>query len=275
MRGRFAAALILCVAARSYGQPAEPNYEEAKKHYDAGAQAMDEGRFDDAVSEFKASYDVSQDPVVFYKIASASEKSAERSLSKAAKQTACAEAGVYYARYIDEAKPEQKFLELARAGQLRVQKLCFPETAPPAPDPNAPAPPGSEPAAPAPVPATPAVQPSKNQDRAWLFVGGSLAFVTAGAVLAYSTKSSEQDIKDLYVSNNGMPPVFTPETQERYDDLVAEGRRYQVLAWTSFAIAAGCAAGATIFFLRARNETVTVTPVVTPKETGVSATLRF
>ena len=33
--------------------------------------------------------------------------------------------------------------------------------------------------------------------------------------------------------------------------------------------------GATIYFLRARNEDITVTPVVTPKETGVSATLRF
>jgi hypothetical protein len=117
-------------------------------------------------------------------------------------------------------------------------------------------------------------EPSKNKDRAWLFVGASLAFVTTGAVLAYSAESAEQDLKDLYVSNGGEPPEFNAETKQRYDELVDEGNRYQYLSWASFGVAAGCAIGATIFFLRDKGD-VTVAPVVTPKETGVSATLRF
>ena len=117
-------------------------------------------------------------------------------------------------------------------------------------------------------------RPSADKDRAWLFVGGALAFATAGAVLAYSVNSAEQDIKDLYVSNNGRPPEFDDETRERFEDLEAEAKRYEKLAWTAFGLAAGCAIGATIFFVRDRGDVV-VTPVVTPKETGVAATLRF
>src|SRR5690606_36876975 len=106
------------------------------------------------------------------------------------------------------------------------------------------------------------------------FGGGALAFVTAGAVLAYSTSSAEQDVRDLYIANNGRPREYDANTTKRYEDLIDEGRRYQCLAWTSFGLAAGCAIGATIFFLRDRGD-VSIAPVVTPKETGVSATLRF
>jgi len=273
MRGLTPGLFVLCMAARSFAQPAppapepapptpqpeqpapppaEPDFAKATELYNAASQAMTESRFDDASRDFLAAYDITKDSVLFFKIGTAYEKAGK-----------CSAALGYYERYLAEAKPAENFATLARE-RIDACKATLPQKP-------------AEPAEPAPKTETPAPSntPSKNKDRAWLFVGGSLAFATAGAVLAYSTASSEQDVKDLYVSNNGKPPEFDAETKERYDDLIAEGKRYQALAWTSFGLAAGCAIGATIFFLKARNEDITVTPVVTPKETGVSATLRF
>ena len=234
--------------------PAEPDFAKATELYNAASQAMNESRFDDASRDFLAAYEITKDPVLFFKIGTAYEKASK-----------CSAALGYYERYLAEAKPADNFATLTRE-RIDACKATLPQK------PAEPA----EPAAPAAkTEPPPSDKPSKSKDRAWLFVGGSLAFATAGAVLAYSTASSEQDVKDLYVSNNGKPPEFDAETKKRYDDLIAEGKRYQVLAWTSFGLAAGCAIGATIYFLKARNEDITVTPVVTPKETGVSATLRF
>ena len=101
-------------------------------------------------------------------------------------------------------------------------------------------------------------------------VGGSLALLTAGGVLAYSASSSEQDLKDLYVGVNGIPPTFDATTQKRYNDLIDEGHRYQYLSWTAFGLAGACAVGATIMFLRGGgDEHVAIAPYVGAHETGV------
>jgi outer membrane biosynthesis protein TonB len=154
-----------------------------------------------------------------------------------------------------------------------------PVTAAPAPAPvAAEAAPVETPVEPAPLPPAPepALVTSGNKDAAWLFVGGALTFLTAGAVLAYSTSSSEQDLRDLYTTTSGRSPVFDAETQQRYDDLTDEGRRYEVLAWTSFGLAAGCAAGAAIFFVRASHESnVSVTPTASPTSAGLNVRLSF
>ena len=253
---------VLCVAARSFAQPApapaEPDFAKATELYNAATQAMTDHRFDEAARDFLAAYDITRDPVLFFKIGSAYEQDAK-----------CSEALGYYQRYLDEAKPDDNFTKLTRE-RIAACKATLPQAEPGPTGPSA-----TPTTAPKPEPAAPPVAPpSKNKDRAWLLVGGSLAFITAGTVLAYSVRSSEQDIKDLYVSNNGMPPPFNAVTQERYDDLVAEGDRYELLAWTSFGLAAGCAAGAAVFFWRDRKD-VSVAPIVTPKQTGVAATLRF
>lgn len=236
--------------------------------------------------DFRAAYDITKDPVLFYKIGNAYEKAGN-----------CPDAVTYYKRYLSEATPAESFATLTRERIDACKRSAqapsaagasagpgTPNGAAPTSPPNgtgatpetSASPPMPAPAgAPAPIEAaTPLTQPSASKDRAWLFVGGSLTFVTVGAVLAYSTSSAEQDVRDLYISNDGRPPKFEGKTRERYDDLVAEGRRYEVLAWTSFGLAAACAVGATIFFLRDRGD-VEVAPVVTPKETGVAATIRF
>ena len=62
---------------------------------------MAERRYDDAAREYGAAYEVSKDPVLFFKIGSA--------LDKADK---CAVAITYYRRYLREAKPSANFQKL-------------------------------------------------------------------------------------------------------------------------------------------------------------------
>jgi tetratricopeptide (TPR) repeat protein len=264
MRAWICGLIPLCVAARSFAQEpppsSEPDFAKATELYNTAGQEMNAGQFDDATRDFLAAYEITKDPVLFFKIGSAYEKAGK-----------CNEALGYYERYLNEAKPEENFVTLTRDRIKACQVALGPKPATPpaaqqidsalapAPNPNEVPPPMTQ---------------SKNADRAWLFVGGALAFVTAGAVLAYSANSAEQDVKDLYVSNNGKAPEFDATTKDRYDDLLAEGHRYEVLSWTSFGLAAACAAGATVFFLRDRGD-VSVTPAVTSKQAGVSAMIRF
>lgn len=248
---------MLLVAGAAHAQPADP-----KDLYDAATKAMEEARYPDAIRDFTAAYELTQDPVLFFKLGTAHEKAGD-----------CATALTYYKRYLAEAKPEQQFIDLTNE---RI-KAC--EQPPPTPEPAPPPDPAPAPAPevtpPTPLPPAPVdVTPSRSKDIAWLFVGGALTFATAGAVLAYSTSSAESDIKDLYVSTGNMPPDFDANTKRRYDDLVAEGERYELLSIISFGLAAGCAAGATLFFWKASNEDKpAVTPVITP--TGASVRFAF
>jgi hypothetical protein len=91
-------------------------------------------------------------------------------------------------------------------------------------------------------------------------VGGGLAFVTIGAVLAYSASSSEQDLKDLYVGLDGNPPVYDATVAKRYQSLVDEGQRYEHLSWAAFGVAGGFAIAATILFVHGRHDHVEPTP---------------
>ncbi|NVB78815.1 MAG: hypothetical protein HOV81_10505 [Kofleriaceae bacterium] len=239
-------------APASQAQPAD--LARAAELFEAANQAMTDGRYADAARDYTAAYEISRDPVVFFKIGSAHDKAG-----------ACDVALTWYRRYLDEAKPEEKFAKLA---QERID-ACKPIVEP-IPETTKPA----EPEAPAELPVAPVLATSKKKDTAWLLVGGALTFVTAGVVLAYSANSSEQDLRDLYVSNNGKPPRFDDNTQKRYDDLVSEGERFEHLSWAAFGLAGGCAIAATVLFLK-QESPVTVAPVVTPKETGVSAMVRF
>ena len=84
MRGRLAVAFVLCVAARSFAQPAP----------EAGAPAA---------RDFLAAYEITKDPVLFFKIGSAYEKAGK-----------CPTAVGYYDRYLAEAKPEENFVTITK-----------------------------------------------------------------------------------------------------------------------------------------------------------------
>ncbi|HRC58480.1 MAG TPA: hypothetical protein PKU97_21310, partial [Kofleriaceae bacterium] len=99
-RWLLCASLLLGSATATLAQ-ANPDLADAAASYRGAEKAMAERRYDDAAREYGAAYEVSKDPVLFFKIGSA--------LDKADK---CAVAITYYRRYLREAKPSANFQKL-------------------------------------------------------------------------------------------------------------------------------------------------------------------
>jgi tetratricopeptide (TPR) repeat protein len=258
-------------AATALAQPA-PDVARAKTLYDAAQVAMTESRYADAIRDYNAAFEITKDAVLLFKLGTAYQKSGQ-----------CELALTYYRRYLTEGKPAEAFVNLTRDRIVACngdpdadrEPVAVPPatTEPPAP-PATTAPPETKPAPP-PDPKKPPPMLGKHRV-AWLLVGGSIAFVTLGSVLAYSSNAAERDLQDLYVGLGGQTPVFDAGTQRRYDDAVAEGERYEKLSWISFGIAGGLAIGAAVRFLTAsETETTVITPTVTPTGAGASARWRF
>lgn len=301
-------AIGLCagLATLASAQPT-PDFARAKQLYDAATSELDKGAYTDAVRDFGAAYDITKDPVVFFKIGVANEKAGK-----------CEVALVYYARYVREAKPAQHFIDVTKehvaacggdwrsleakpkgdtlagmdtgsgsgsnldAGSASVGSDVGSASVGSAVGSDAGS--GSDVGSGSDLTglgsgsATPAVAHRHGRDLPWLMVGGALAFVTAGAVLAYSASSSEQDIRDLYVGLDNMSPVYDMKTQQRYQELLDEGHRYQYLSLGAFGIAAGFTVAATLLFVHDHNveqQRLLVAPTASGTSAGVSATLRF
>jgi tetratricopeptide (TPR) repeat protein len=288
MRAAFAGVLIGLVvggAGLAAEQPAPaPDLARAKDLYLAGEKAIADGRYTDAIRDYGATFDITHDPILFYKIASAYEKAGQ-----------CDVALIYFGRYVKEARPKDHYLEMTKervracGGDDRIIVSPAPAVTPPAPPAEPPPAPVSEPAPVAPAPAPPvagaatpvapgatSVKMSTRDRGAWLLVASSIGFVTIGAVLAYSANSAESDITDLYEGFTGTPAEFDDRTRATYDDLVAEGRRYEKLSWLSFGLAGATAIGAIVLFKTGdRERPVTVTPTASPTGAGVRATLHW
>lgn len=258
--------MLTLVAGTAHAQPAPnaPDFAHATELYNAATTAMTEGRYLDAARGFDAAYDITRDPVLFYKIGVANEKAGK-----------CEIAVIYYGRYLREARPEPRFIEMTQARITACGATTDTTTAPVEPDHPAITPTPTPSPSPSPAP-TPVVD-RQHHDAAWLMVGGAVAFVTLGAVLAYAASSSEADITDLYVGVTGTRPTYDPTTAKLYQDLIDEGHHYEYLSWAAFGVATGCAATATVLFLRGDHQAdrVSVTPIVMPHESGVAATFRF
>jgi hypothetical protein len=310
-RGAVVAAAVLAGALASpdgRAQPA-PDLARAKELYQYAETAMTDGRFDDAARDYGSAYELSRDPVLFFKIGRANERAGR-----------CDVALSYYARYLRDGKPEERFAATTReriracGGDARSAAAIEPrpgsaassaagegsgsagsgsagsgsagsgDTGSAASSGSAAAPStgagpeGAEPGvgsgltgqAPAPV----VLVPSNRHKVAWILTGGAVALATLGGVLAYAASSSENDVRDLYVGFAGQPATFTAETRKRYDDLVAQGRRFQHLSWGSFGLAGAAAVGAAVLFVvGGRGETAQrarITPIVAPSGAGVA-----
>lgn len=250
---------------------------------------MAEGRYAEALRDYGAAHELTRDPALLFKLGRAHQELGE-----------CDAAVAHYRRYLEEARPAASFVALTRE---RIAACGAP-----APDAgindgtsagtsagtgSAGAPPStSSPGAaetnppdgtsgaatePAPAPA-PAVDLGRHRGP-WLMIGGAIAAVTAGAVLAYSANAAERDIEDLYVGIGGRPPAFDEQLAARYRDAVDEGRRYERLSLISFGAAGALAIGATIWFLLDRDapaDALPIAPTVTPGGgAGVTTQLRF
>lgn len=269
----------------SLAQPA-PDVARAKDLYKSAEAAVAEGRFLDAARDYGGAYEITRDPVLFFKIGSANERAGK-----------CDLALIYYGRYLREARPSEAFTTLTRERIVACGG-----------DPDAPADPGAAGSGSATSAgsaagaatsagsaagsgsatsagsgsgsgsgsATPPVHLGASNRGAWVLVASSIALVTVGGVLAYAASSSENDISDLYVGFAGQPPAFDARTQKQYETLVDEGRRYERLSWLTFGLAGASALGAALLFYRGSDEgPVRVTPAVTPTGGGVSATVRW
>ncbi len=278
--GAVAASLVTLTIVRAQPAP-QPDFEKAKGLYADGNAELAVGRYADAIRDFNGAYDITHDPVLFFKIGNANEKAGR-----------CDVALIYYSRYVREANPEAKYLDMVKdrvtacGGDPRNLGNPTPVAAPPVTPPETNV--GSGSAAPETVTGagsgvvtlgTGAEKPRTHvngHDGEWLMIGGALAFITAGVVLAYSASSSEQDVRDLYVGVAGITPTYDATTAQRYQELLDEGHRYQYLSWGAFGVAAGFAIGAAIWFIHDRNEqALAITPVATPQGGSVSATVRF
>jgi hypothetical protein len=274
-------AIVLGAAASVAAQPS-PDYERAKQLYTQANTEMANGHYSDAARDYGGAYDITKDPILFFKIATANEKAGH-----------CDVAVVYYSRFLKEGSPKPEHAQLAKqrivacGGKIpdASAQATTPVTPPPATPPAAPpattttTPATAATTAAAPEPEPPSVRTryvAPSHTTAWLLTGASLALITTGAVLAYSASSSEQDLKDLYAGVNNAPPQYDAKTASRYHDLVDQGQRYEHLSWAAFAAAGACAITGAVFFMRSgHEERVSVAPIVTPHESGVAAQLRF
>jgi hypothetical protein len=121
---------------------------EAKKHMDKGAKAHKAGKFDVALSELQAAYDLDPQPKLLFAIAQVQ-----------VKLDNCPDAITNYEKYIAGEKDKQKRAVVKQAIEACNQKIAA-ATPSPAPDPT-PAPPPTEPvvAATEPEP-SPAIEPA-------------------------------------------------------------------------------------------------------------------
>ncbi|CAN5158946.1 hypothetical protein BH11MYX1_BH11MYX1_02170 [soil metagenome] len=279
----------LAVRSDSLAQPA-PDFARAKQLYDTASSELDKGASSDAVRDFGAAYEITKDPVLFFKIAAANEKAGH-----------CDVALVYYARYLREAKPAQHYVDVTQervaacGGDWRsISAAPIPAPVPlpdsgsgsagagaGGPPPEATSSSGSDLAATSTTNLGSGGASSRahqTNDLPWLMLGGALAFVTAGAVFAYSASSSENDIKDLYIGVTSTTPVFDATIAKRYQELLDEGHRYQYLSGASGGVATWFTVAAALLFVHDHNEhekRLFLTPTASPTGAGVSATFRF
>jgi hypothetical protein len=286
----------------SHAQPA-PELSRARDLYASAEAAMKDGRFEDAARDYGAAYELSKDPALFFKIGRAQERAGK-----------CDVALVYYARYLRDGHPTEQFTASTRdritacggdphhpdAGSAAPAQpgsgatsgsagaaapgagSAAPIAGGAAPSAGSAAPPAGSAApsagngtptdaaaAPAPL-ATPTIR----HKIAWVMTGSAIALTSLGGILAFAARSSENDLRDLYLGFGGQAPAFDARTRKSYDDLVSQGQRYEHLSWAAFGVAGAATLGAVLLFVtggRAPDaERARITPVVTPGTAGVS-----
>jgi tetratricopeptide (TPR) repeat protein len=115
-----AVALVLGPRAALADDPLKP---AAKVRFDAGVKLTSAGKYDEAIREFRAAYEIDPEPVLFYSLAVA-ERLAGR----------CPAAVDYYRRFL-ASKPNAERTEAARAGIAMCQPQAAGAPCPPPPRP--------------------------------------------------------------------------------------------------------------------------------------------
>lgn len=246
------AALALTIAAgRAWAQP---DYKAAAEHYKAAEAAMARGDHDAAALEYGIAFDITKDPILFFKIGQANDKAGR-----------CPTALTYYNRYLREGNPS------AEHRALTEERIAACSGARPTPDPRPD--PEPDPTAPDPTAADPTLPPddgglgtgapggpsfidqpaSWKRTGAWVATGLTVGLAAAGVVLAMSAEGSEEDLQSLIDFRNAGRPVRYDEVRDQYESLDADGKRFNTLATAAFIGAGATAAIAVTLFVLDRG----------------------
>ncbi len=271
-------AIVLClitaapVVREAQAQPTQEDKANAKKAWDKAQAAVKKGEWAIAQREFGIAYELMKDPLLFYWIAYSHEQGGN-----------CDAAVIYYRRYVKEGKPSDADKKRAEDAITKCEGAGG--TKPVGDDDDGGG--GGKPIGDddddggggKPIgddddgggtggtgggagglggggpPPTVDTKPGWKWTAAWISVGGTIAFATAGAVLGLSAKSRQEDIENLiqFRDSEGRPAEYSEQIQGRYEDLVDEGKKLDRLSKISFAVAGGFAAGAILFFVLDRT----------------------
>lgn len=287
LSGRVAiACAVLLSAAPALAQPTpgQPDFAAAKQHYQAAEDASAKGDHATAAREYGVAYDITKDPVLFFKIGQSYDRAGD-----------CASAQVYYGRYLKEGNPSEEF----KTRTEEAMRVCGQARPPEAEQPDGTSTGGGKQETgnrkpeTAPVADREAVgavvaprsleeeEPSWQRTAAWSSVGIAIALVTTGAVLGLSAASREEDVDNLieFRDAEGQPATYTGATRDRYKDLISEGDRLESLAVVAFAASGVAAASAALFFVldarAARRDETALRPTAGPAGVGLSWGGRF
>jgi len=250
------AVLVVILVASARVASADPDYARAATLYKQAETEMAAGQYSDAAADYAEAYDITKDPVLFFKIASADDKAGR-----------CDLALTYYRRYLNEGNPNEEYkattedrIKACEAGQPATDSMVQePDTNP---DQGTAAKVDTGSTLPPEKPSLAGSHPGKRRGLAWITLGVGIAFGTVGVVSALSAEASEKDLNDLFdIRVTGRPVEFTAETQQRYDDLIAQGKRYQKVSWVAFGAAGVAFATATVLFLTSHNGAESPPPV--------------
>lgn len=276
--------LVVGFMASSAAAQEPSDLQKAREHYAAAEQAMKSGDHALAAGEYGKAYEITRDPVLFYKIASAHYEARN-----------CADAVTYFTRYLAEGKPDEKFRAVTQeridactaraeqgsgdaaatagtgdrpAGSAGQESSAASEgvadtSAGPSGDDS-----GNESAnesggessgaATAGLPGGDARPPSFADQEvtwqskaAWVSVGLAATFVTAGAVLGLSASSREEDLRNLieFRYADGKPAIYAGNPRARYEDYIDEGERLAGYSRLALGAAGLAAVSATVFFI--------------------------
>jgi len=300
MRPLLSIAVVMALFGTARAQDAggkQPDFEQARIHYQNAEQAMAEGRYAGAAAEYIVAHEITGDAVLFYKVGFAYEKAGN-----------CEQALVYYRRYLrngspsDTQKTQTDERIAACGGKASTDAGTGAETEPDT---------GTEPDAGtgdgageetgtgtgtgtgAPEEPAPTTDPSFldegsswKRSAGWIFLGTTVALATTGTILALSGQSREEDLQSLgdYQDAQGFPAAYEGTVRDRYEDLVDEGDRFNTYSKVAF-VAAGvtAVAGITLLILdstggKSESGTAisrTLHPVVGRDHAGVAAWFRF
>jgi tetratricopeptide (TPR) repeat protein len=161
-------ALLLAVARAQEPAPADPD-AEARLLYENGERLYDEGRYEEAITAFRAAYDLSHRPALLYNVANAYER--------LGRLQDAIDALNGYRIY---APPDQQDVLLARVQALE-RRLDEERAAAPAP---------------APTPPPPPPPPTRRSPAPWVLAGVGAAVGLGGTAVAGKTWLDSREILD-------------------------------------------------------------------------------